>query len=147
MKAFLGGVFLAVLALAGQQPSRAPSGPEAAIREADGAWAKAIAEKSVEQTVTFYDPEAVTAGSAMFRAQGIPAFRASWEKMFAQPGFALTWTVARVVVTESGTMAYSTGTWKSGTDQGPYLAVWRKQPDGRWKVLIDAAWMIPPSRQ
>ena len=146
MKTLLGVVFLAVLALVRQQPSPTPSGPEAAIREADSAWAKAIAEKSVEQTLTFYDPEAITAGSAMFRAQGIPAFRASWEKMFAQPGFALTWTVARVVVTESGTMAYSTGTFKIGADQGPYLAVWRKQPNGQWKVLIDAAWYSRSSK-
>ena len=49
---------------------------EAAVLEADEAWAKAIASKSVEQTVELYDADALTAGSAMTpRCGGLfPAF-------------------------------------------------------------------------
>ncbi len=122
---------------------------EAAIRDADAAWAKAIASKSIDQTLAFYDPESVTAGSAMFLARGLPAFRENWAKLFDRPDFALAWKADRVVVTASATIAYSAGTWSMpGPDaNGPYLAVWRKQPDGQWKVLIDAAWRaVPMSR-
>ncbi len=137
-------IVLASLAVTAPQPSPSASPAEAAVREADAAWARAVAAKSLDQTVACYDPEAVTAGSAMFPAQGLAAFRTQWQQQFAQPTFALTWTVQRVVVLESGTIAYSSGTWKMGTNlQGPYLAVWRKQPDGKWKVLVDAAWVVP----
>ena len=119
---------------------------EAAIREADAAWEKAVEAKSIDQTLAFYDAEAVTAGPAMFPARGLPAFRENWLKLFARPDFALTWKSDKVAVSESATVAYSTGTWSmSGpSENGPYLAVWRKQADGQWKVLIDAAWRAVP---
>ena len=115
---------------------------EAAVLEADEAWAKAIASKSVEQTVELYDADALTAGSAMTPANGLADIRTMWTEAFAQPDFSLTWKADKVVLTASRTIAYSAGIWRmAGPDQtGPYLAVWRRQPDGRWKVLIDAAW-------
>jgi ketosteroid isomerase-like protein len=54
-------MWLALVAAAGQAPRSA----EAAIQQADEDWAKAVGAKSAEQTVTFYDPEILTAGSAM----------------------------------------------------------------------------------
>jgi ketosteroid isomerase-like protein len=129
------------LAFGPQQTSKiADQDSEMAIRAADEAWAKAIGMKSIEETVAVYDPEAVTAGAAMPPAKGVSAVRAMWTKLFADPGFSLTWKSESIVVTESQTMAYSTGTWHIGPATGPYLAVWRKQPDGKWKVLIDSAW-------
>jgi ketosteroid isomerase-like protein len=146
MKVLFSVLSLAVIAIALHQATSVPApASEAAIREADGAWAKAVESKSVDLTVAAYDPEAVTAGSAMFPARGIASFRENWATLFSQPDFNLTWKADSVVVTESGTIAYSTGSWSqkspTGTAVGPYLAVWRKQRDGRWKVLIDAAWI------
>ena len=114
---------------------------QSAVRNADEAWAKAIAEKSIERTLEMYDAEAVTAGSAMLPANGIADVRAMWTKMFAQPDFSLGWKIEKVLIAKSGTIAYSSGTWTWGSKPvGPYLAVWRRQTNGSWKVLIDAAW-------
>jgi len=120
---------------------------EAAIRAADSVWAEAIASKLLEQTVAMYDPEAVTAGPAMFPARGRDAFRAEWKQLFSRPDFSLAWSLDTIIVLKSGTMAYSTGTWRAAdpNSTGPYLAVWRKQRDGQWKVLIDAAWFSRPA--
>ena len=138
----------AVLAAVGggleQLPPASATSAEVAVRQSDEAWAKAIPTKSLDQTVAMYDPEAVTAGSAMFPARGVEAFRTNWASLFAQAGFALTWTAEKVVVTDSGTIAYSSGTWRGTAGSGPYLAVWRRQPDGQWKVLVDAAWFARP---
>jgi ketosteroid isomerase-like protein len=131
-----------VLLLLSVAAAVASPGAEDTIRQADEAWLKAIASKSVEQTVALYDAEALTAGSAMPPARGLAGIRAMWTELFAQPDFFLTWKTDKVVITDSGTMASSTGTWraaKPGTG-GPFLAVWRKQRDGQWKVLIDSAW-------
>lgn len=145
MKVFFSVLSIAVIAIALHQARPAPAPKaEAAIRQADEAWVKAIEAKSVDLTAAVYDHEAVTAGSAMFPARGIAAFRENWATLFSQPDFNLTWKTDTIVVIESGTIAYATGTWSqlgpTGNVTGPYLAVWRKQPDGQWKVLIDAAW-------
>ena len=74
-------MFCAFTALAlGQQqpPTKASPADDMAIRTADEAWAGAIGKKSIEETVSFYDPEALTAGSAMPPAKGIAAIRAMW---------------------------------------------------------------------
>lgn len=113
---------------------------EAAVRKSEQTWCEAIASKSLDQTVASYAPDAVTAGSAMFSARGLAEFRAAWAKLFADPSFVFTWKTERVVITRSGSIAYSSGTWAEGADHGPYLVVWQKQKNGQWKVLIDAAW-------
>lgn len=78
----------------------------------------------------------------MIPTRGLAAVRTMWVEAFAQPDFSLTWKADKVVVIESGTIAYSSGSWcMAGPNAtGSYLAVWRRQADGQWKVLIDAAW-------
>jgi ketosteroid isomerase-like protein len=141
LKQLLGVFALAALAIAAEQTYSISAGSgEAAIRAADEAWVQAIEAKSVDQAITFYDSEIATAGSAMPPARGLAEIRAMWTKLFRSPGFSLTWKTDKVVVTQSGTIGYSTGTWRMGSESGPYLAVWRKQRDGGWKVLFDSAW-------
>jgi ketosteroid isomerase-like protein len=130
-----------VSAALAQTPKQAPPTTDVVIRNTDEAWAKAIASKSVKDAVSFYDADAVTAGSAMPAARGLAGIEAMWTKLFAQPDFSLNWKADKIAIAESGSIAYSTGVWFWGKDiKGPYLAVWRKQLDGQWKALIDAAW-------
>jgi ketosteroid isomerase-like protein len=133
--------FAAITIALAQAPQKPASTSEAAVRDADDAFSKSFASKSVEQIVSFYDEEAMTAGSAMPSAQGIEALREMYKKMLSQPGFTLTWKLDKVVIAKSGTIAYSSGAWRMAGPTGPYLIVWRKQPDSQWKVLIDAAWL------
>jgi ketosteroid isomerase-like protein len=121
---------------------------ETAIRQADQAWAKAVAAKSIEQVVSFYDEEVVTAGSAMPPTSGLSGIHTMWESLFAMLNFALTWKVDEVIVLKCGMIAYSMGKWRGGrpNDVGSYFAVWRKQRDGQWKVLVDSAWYTPQSK-
>ena len=131
---------LIAIILCGPKLQDAEHDAEAEVRKSESAWANAIATKSLDQTIASYAPDAVTAGSAMFSAEGLAEFRNEWANIFARPGFSLSWKTERVAVTKSGTIAYTSGTWSSEGDTGPYLAVWQKQKDGSWKVVIDAAW-------
>ena len=118
-----------------------PVPAEAAVRKADESWARAIGERSMDKTIAMYDHDAVTAGSAMFPARGIADFQKYWKELFAKPDFELTWKADKVVIAPSGSIAYTSGTWSMGKNgTGTYLAVWRKQTDGSWRVLVDAAW-------
>ena len=143
MKTLVAVILLAALFSGRSLFYSASSTEEGAVRKAEQTWCEAIASKSLDQVVASYAPDAVTAGSAMFPARGLAEFRATWAKLFADPSFVFTWKTERVVITKSGSIAYSSGTWAEGPDHGPYLAVWQKQENGQWKVLIDAAWSAP----
>ena len=56
----------------------------------------------------------------------------------------LEWAPAMAEVAASGDLGYTSGPWRfiakgavKPTAFGHYLTVWKKQPDGHWKVLVD----------
>jgi hypothetical protein len=62
------------------------------------------------------------------------------------PGFALQFSPTKADVGAGGDIGYTTGTYgmtmndAAGTpmtENGKYVAVWKKQPDGQWKVVED----------
>ena len=62
------------------------------------------------------------------------------------PGVSLRWTPTRADIAESGDLGWTTGTYASespGPDgetlrgEGVYVSIWRSQPDGSWRVVMD----------
>ena len=57
----------------------------------------------------------------------------------------LAWHPVRAGISAAGDLGWSTGPWTWRRDsaqadadaQGEYMSVWRRQPDGRWKVVLD----------
>jgi ketosteroid isomerase-like protein len=115
---------------------------EAAIRQADAEWMAAINAKFLEKTLAMYDTDAMTAGPVLSPHRGLAEIRAMWIKVFSEPNMSINWKYDHIVVTESGTMAAGAVRWRMEdlNQGGTGLVVWRKQPDGKWKVLIDSAW-------
>jgi uncharacterized protein (TIGR02246 family) len=117
----------------------------AEVKAADAAWAEAAASKSVDRMLEFYDDEAVFIRQDGKVISGLEDLRVAWTAFFAVPGIKLSWQVLEVKASQSRDLACSYGPWE--TEQGPpgqqtkqsgtYVFVWRKQPDGRWKVLVD----------
>lgn len=79
-------------------------------------------------------------------AMGKPAIRVEWTKLTTNPGYALTFSPSRVDVAKAGDMAYEFGVYslmlngpdgKPMNDRGKYVVVWKKQTDGKWKVVAD----------
>lgn len=119
----------------------------AAIRAADAAWVKAATAKDASQFVSFYAPDASLLPPGAPMTTGKEAITEAWQGMMKQPGFALTFAPTKVVVSKSGDLAYDLGNYsltvndahgKPQTSKGKYVAVWAKQPDGTWKVVVDA---------
>jgi ketosteroid isomerase-like protein len=61
--------------------------------------------------------------------------------------YQLSWTPTDAVMGPSGDMGYTWGHFEGHskdangnpvTDSGRYMTIWRKQPDGNWKVVLDA---------
>ena len=138
---------LAFLLLLIGSPALAQTGEttaEDAMRRADAAWAEAAASKDVDRMLAFYDPAAVFLGTNP-PTQGLDGLRELWDRFFSMEGYSLTWRLEGVAVAASGDLAYSFGPWQETrmrngelrTGTGYYLAVWKKQLDGTWKVLLD----------
>lgn len=111
----------------------------------DRNFAAASLEKGTAEAFREYlDPEAVqlTAGKDPIRGRDN-----IFERMKASPARGvLSWEPKEAEVSESADMGYTWGEYKfkytttEGTEEvshGKYLNVWRVQPDGSWKVVVD----------
>ena len=65
-----------------------------------------------------------------------------WRGRPAQLTTRLTWYPVLADVAQSGDLGYTTGPWTllqndRPQSSGEYVTVWRKQPDGQWKFVVD----------
>jgi len=63
----------------------------------------------------------------------------------------LTWKPVKGIVAISGELGYTWGNWKfvlpDTTVYGNYFTVWKKQPGGNWKMLLDGGNGAPPPEE
>lgn len=142
------GAALAVLALAVTLalPTRAadPAAEEQAIRALDAQWLEAVQRKDAAATAAFYAEDGAIMPSGAPASVGREAVAAAWAGFFGMPGFKLTFAPTRVVVAQSGDVAWEIGTYELGfdaeggpvTDKGKYVVTWQKV-DGAWLVGAD----------
>jgi ketosteroid isomerase-like protein len=146
-------VVLAALALAGPgfaKPSITPPAPIPAvlppavlqIDDTERAFAQAAAQSGIVQAFRqFAAPDAV-----MFLPGPTPATQALATARWAGD---LVWRTHYVGVASSGDLAFSAGpSLLRGAGRplgGFYLTIWRRQPDGGWKYVLDHAADMPPA--
>ena len=138
------------LALACQQAPTSPpdtrAADESAVREADAAWSKTAAAKDVEGFVAFFAEDGVSLPPNAPMLTEKESMRKGLSEAMANPGFSLSWQAGKVEASRGGDLAYSMGTYqgtmndakgKPVTERGKYVSVWKKQADGKWKVVAD----------
>jgi uncharacterized protein (TIGR02246 family) len=122
------------------------SDEEAAIRRTDADWLAAAASHDLNRVLPFWadDPAILAPGAPPI--VGKEAIRIYVTESFAAPGFSITWKTEKVEVSQSGDLAYSTGTnrislngpdGKSLTEEGRGVTIWKKQTDGSWRCVLD----------
>jgi len=68
-----------------------------------------------------------------------------WLTARPAPGIVLDWKSQLAVLSASGDLGLSTGPWtatskkdpKLPADHGQFFSIWKRQPNGNWKVLLD----------
>ncbi len=79
-------------------------------------------------------------------AHGWEASRAVFAKLEALPGYSLTWSPTLANVGGAADLGYTIGTYhmklpdsdgKIVEIDGKYLSLWKRQPDGNWKIAVD----------
>lgn len=137
-------LFISAGPLLGQTSHKANA--EDAVRAADAAWLKAYEAKDVDKSVTFLDENASMLAPNTPIATGKTAVAKLIARDLAQLDSKIRWHPDKAGVAQSGELGYTSGFYdwsfkdKSGkviSDTGKYLTVWKKQPDGKWKVLFD----------
>lgn len=129
-----------------QAPVDTRAEDERAIRAADATCLKAAKAKELDRAVFCYADEASWLPPNAPIANGKEAIRAGWSQLLASPGFAIDWQITRLEVSRAGDLAYTLYSYqlttqgpgdKPITDRGKDMAVWKKQPDGSWKIVAD----------
>jgi uncharacterized protein (TIGR02246 family) len=118
---------------------------EQAIRALDVAWSRAAETKDLDKTVSFYADDAAMLPPNAPIANGKDAIRAVWSHLMSMPGFSLTFSPSKVVVSKSRDLAYEIGTFqltlnnpqgKPATSVGKFVVTWQKRAR-QWKVVAD----------
>lgn len=154
MKVVLAALLIA--ALSACQPHAPPPADSAAtdstseetasIRAEANAWFKAIADKDLEKTLSFYAPDAQYLSAGRPAATTAEQRRKLWVEDYATPGFSSDEVTTQIEVARSKDLAYQRGTYVSGMQNaegqitqstGKFVVVWKKQSDGKWRAIID----------
>ena len=108
---------------------------------AERAFAKMSEEKGRKSAfVEFFADDSV-----IFKQKWIPGRKYHLQ----QPELSgkLIWEPRIADISEKGDLGYTTGPWEFGNDQnlayGYYMSIWKKQKDGRWKVVLDQGISTP----
>jgi uncharacterized protein (TIGR02246 family) len=118
----------------------------AALLQTDKEWAAAVAAGDIQRVLTFWADDAVVYFPGAPSAIGKEAIREMVKKNRKKPGFSLAHYPAEAVVSGSGELGYTLGTFQlSLTDpegkpisrNGHYLCIWEKHTDGSWKCSIE----------
>jgi ketosteroid isomerase-like protein len=121
------------------------------LLETDKAFSSASQAKGMAQA--FYDytaPDGISLPSGDAPIKGRDGIRAH---LAAGPEGVLSWTPLKADVAASGDLGYTWGAYEfrpinpaqgSQPHYGKYVSVWKKQPDGSWKVVLDAGNPSPP---
>jgi uncharacterized protein (TIGR02246 family) len=144
----LSGILALVLFTSGcsQQSSQdTRAADESAVKETDEQWSKAAMANDLDGTVAYYSDDASILPPNAPIATGKPAIRAVWASML-NPHVTVSWQVTKADAARSGELAYVTGVYqiaakdaegKAQEDRGKLVEVWKKQADGKWKVVTD----------
>lgn len=136
------------LSLFGCNQAGGPGEPTAVdvITRADASLQQAVAAKDLNKIMSFYADTAVLMPTAEPLVSGKAAIAEEWEHILAIPAFQNTSKLSRVEVSSSGDLAYTMGSYQTRlmgedgkvvTEPGKWLSVWKKQPDGTWRVVVE----------
>lgn len=124
-------------AACGPAAATAPD-PAAAVRAAETAFARTMADRDHAAFVTFLSEEAVFFGPASV-LRGKREIAESWARFYEMPDAPFSWAPEVVEVLPSGALALSSGPVYSpaGERVGTFNSVWRRESEGVWRIVFD----------
>ena len=120
----------------------------------DAEWADlAAAGKDIEKILSYWTDDALVMEPGQPVYAGKEAIRAYVTSSLKTPGFRIHWVSEKPVISQDGTMAYMPGADEitvPGQDGALItlhmrgVSIWRREPDGVWRCVVDIANEQPP---
>jgi ketosteroid isomerase-like protein len=128
------------VAVALAAPAAAPTNAELReqVRQTETAFAKTMADRDHKGFTSFLADETVFFGQERV-LRGKAEVAEAWKRFYAGEKAPFSWAPERVEVLDSGTLAMSSGPVRdpAGNRVGTFNSVWRREGDGRWKIVLD----------
>jgi ketosteroid isomerase-like protein len=111
----------------------------------DARFAKDVAARGGAAFAAWFADDAVSLSNG--KAPIFGAFAITHSATWSPKEYQLTWTPTDALMGPSGDMGYTWGHFEGHSKDangnpvstsGRYITIWRKQPDGDWKVVLDA---------
>jgi ketosteroid isomerase-like protein len=156
MRLLAAALALPLLALLPATPAAA-QGAEAegaALMQADRDFARAAAARGLEGWMSYFTDDAVRLRWRDPAVRGLEAIREFDAALFADSAATLTWEPVEAGLYRGGELGWTRGRSEfrsraaDGTtvvQRGSYLTIWRKEPSGEWKVILDTGTSDPPA--
>jgi ketosteroid isomerase-like protein len=120
----------------------------AEVRAAETEFAATMARRDATAFAGYVADDAVfiNGGSPLHGKGAVVAF---WSRFFAEPKAPFSWQPEIVEVAGDGTLGYSEGpvAWPTGAVFARFYSTWRRESDGRWRVVFDNGYEVckPPA--
>jgi len=122
------------------------------LYDLEARFAKDVLERGGAGFADWFAEDGVALGNGAAPLVGRVAIArsANWSPQ----NYQLTWTPTDAMMGPSGDMGYTWGHFDGHskdangnpvTISGRYMTIWRRQPDGQWKVVLDAGANEPPT--
>jgi len=148
------GTMISVVSCA--TPAFDPASESQKLLRRDAEWADlASAGKDVERIVSYWSDDAIVIPQGQPIVEGKAAIRAFVTSRLQIPGFKIHWVSEGPVFSPDGKLAYMRGRntmtvpGANGalvTLVGRGITIWRLEPDGQWRCVVDI-WNDPPQRR
>jgi len=123
-------------------PAQAQNQPALArqVFQAESTFARTMAARDSQAFAAHVAVDAIFFGRRG-PLRGRAAVVGGWQPFFEGPAAPFSWSPEVVEVLESGTLALSSGPVRDPTGRqiGTFNSIWRRDPDGRWRVVFDKA--------
>ena len=122
---------------------------EAKLLRRDSEWAEAASSgKDIEKILSYWTDDALLIFPGQPILEGKAAIRPYVASSVNIPGFKIRWVSSKAVFSSDGKMAYMPATTEI-TAPGPdgalitkqlrAITIWRLEPDGQWRCVVDIA--------
>jgi len=129
------------------KPASAESKPATTdtLRHLEADFMKAAAERGADGYMSYYAEDVVEVPNGADAIHG-KANIAKTMGFLNDKNNRLTWTPVDAGISSSGDLGWTSGTYefhsvdkdgKPTVSHGKYTSIWKKQPDGNWKIVLD----------